>query len=81
MEQNIGQILARRAHRDPHLEALVDVASDLRLSYAQLDERANTMANALLDLGMRKGDRLGVLLMNGVEFIETFFGAAKVGLV
>ncbi|MFP6640869.1 MAG: long-chain fatty acid--CoA ligase, partial [Myxococcota bacterium] len=34
-----------------------------------------------LDLGMRKGDRLGLLLMNGVEFIETFFGAAKVGLV
>jgi len=81
LEQNIGDILARRAHRDPHLEALADVASDLRLSYAQLDERANTMANALLDLGMSKGDRVGLLLMNGVEFIETFFGAAKVGLV
>jgi acyl-CoA synthetase (AMP-forming)/AMP-acid ligase II len=81
MDQNIGDLLTRRAHRDPHLEALVDVASGLRFSYSELDERANSTAHALLDLGMRKGDRLALLLLNGVEFIEAFYGAAKVGLV
>lgn len=81
MKQNIGQLLTRRSRRDSKLEALVDVASGLRLSYEELDLRANQAANALVDLGMSPGDRLGLLLMNGVEFVETFFGAAKAGLV
>ncbi|MAI78219.1 MAG: 2-succinylbenzoyl-CoA synthetase [Deltaproteobacteria bacterium] len=81
MTVNIGSILTRRARRDPELESLVDVAAGLRLTYSELDDRSNRLANALLDSGAKKGDRVGLLLMNGVEFVECFFGAAKGGFV
>ena len=39
----------------------------------------NKAGNALADGGLVTGDRVATLLMNGPEFLETFFGAAKVG--
>ena len=81
MNPNIGSILARRARRDPNLEALFDVASGMRFTYSELNTRADRVSNALLDVGLEKGDRLGLLLMNGVEFVESFFAGAKGGLV
>ena len=81
MNPNIGSILTRRARRDPDLEAVFDVATGARFTYSELNTRADRVGNALLGLGLEKGDRLGLLLMNGVEFVESFFAAAKSGLV
>ena len=81
MNLNVSSILTRRARRDPELEAVFDVGSGSRFSYSELNERADRVGSALLDLGMQKGDRVGLLLMNGVEFVESFFGAGKAGLV
>lgn len=81
MNLNIGSILTRRARRDPGLEAVFDAGSGSRFSYAELNDRAARVGHALLDLGLEKGDRLGLLLMNGVEFVESFFGAGMSGLV
>ena len=78
---NIGHFLTKRAYRDATTEAIFDVASDRRFSYEQLNGRANQAANALLGSGVTKGDRVGLLLMNGVEFVETFFAVAKIGAV
>ena len=79
--ENIGCFLARRAHRHPGLEALVVVESGVRLTYKQLNERANRIANGLSALGVNKGDRIGFLLKNRIEYIESFFGAAKIGAI
>ena len=57
------------------------ICSDVRLTYRQLDERVNRLANALLGLGLRKGDRVGILMKNGHEYIETDFALSKTGLV
>ena len=81
MSQNVGQFLTRRAYRDPHIEATYEPALGRRLDFAELNARSNQVANALVDLGVAKGDRVGLLLMNGAEFVETFFGAGKVGAV
>ena len=81
MKVNVGEILTRRARRDPGAEGLVDMASGWRFSYAQLNERANRAGNLLARLGVRRGDRVGVLAKNGPEFLETFFGCAKLGIV
>jgi len=78
---NIGQFLTKRAYREPNLEALFDVATDRRFSYDELNSRCNQTANALLGSGVGEGDRVGLLLMNGVEFVETFFAVAKIGAV
>lgn len=79
--ENLGLALERRANRSPALEGLVDVASDLRLSWAALDERVNRLANALAALGVETGDRVALLLPNGPEIIESVFALAKLGAV
>ena len=81
MSQNIGQLLTRRAYRDPGLGAVYEPDSGRRFSYVEINARSNQVANALTETGVAKGDRVGLLLMNGCEFFETFFAVGKVGAV
>ena len=78
---NLGSFLAKRARLSPNLEAVVEVERNRRFSYVELDARANRIANVLLAMGVQKGDRVALLVMNGVEYIESYFGAAKIGAV
>jgi long-chain acyl-CoA synthetase len=55
------------------------VMGDNRLSYTQLDENSNKVANALLGMGVSKGDRVAMLLSNSPEFVVTYFGVVKMG--
>jgi long-chain acyl-CoA synthetase len=52
-----------------------------RLSYAQLDEASNKIANALVGLGVGKGDRVAMLLSNSPEFVTTYLGVVKIGAI
>jgi len=79
MNINIGQTLSFRTKRMPHREALVEAASGRRFTYFELNQRTNRLAHGLQSAGVAQGDRIGILLMNGVEFIETFFATAKLG--
>ncbi len=78
---NIGDFLTTRAYLNPDKEVLYDTSADKRLSYDELNRRANKISNALQSMGIEKGDRIGILAYNGHEFIESFFGPAKSGLV
>jgi fatty-acyl-CoA synthase len=51
------------------------------MTYAQWDARANRLANALIGLGLRKGDRVAVLAYNCIEWMEIYAATAKAGLV
>ncbi len=79
MQYNIGQFISKRANLNPTTEAVVDITSGTRMTYPELNARVNKAGNALTDGGLTTGDRVATLLMNGPEFVETFFGAAKVG--
>ena len=79
MMDNIGLLLSKRAMLNPDLEAVYDVATDRRLTYSELDQRCNRIANALAELGVQRGDRVALLQMNSVEFVETFLAIAKIG--
>ena len=81
LANNIGDLLTRRAALNPEREAVYDVARGLRLSFSELAERAHRLANALIDDGVKPGDRVGLLLMNSAEFIESFFAIARLGAV
>ena len=81
MRVNIGQILTERARRDPHMEALVDTGSGQRFTYSQINARTNRAANMLTGLGVKPGDRVALLLMNGVPYFEGYFACAKIGAV
>jgi acyl-CoA synthetase (AMP-forming)/AMP-acid ligase II len=78
---NIGDVLARRAQRTPDLEAVVDITSGERVSFRQLDRRANRVAHGAQSLGVNAGDRVGLLMSNGSEFVECFYGLAKIGAI
>ncbi len=81
MENNLGLFLSKRAFLTPNREAYVDSHSDLRLTYAELNQRSNRLANAFVAVGIEKGERVGLLLMNSAEFMEAYFALAKVGAV
>ncbi len=50
-------------------------------TYTELNARANRVANGLRDLGVRKGDRVAIMLPNIPEFVYAFVGTLKLGAV
>jgi acyl-CoA synthetase (AMP-forming)/AMP-acid ligase II len=50
-------------------------------TFAQTNDRVNRLANALAQLGVEKGDRIGMLQVNCNQHIETYFAAAKMGAI
>lgn len=76
---DIGHYLARTARRVPRRTALIDGRRSLR--YRELDERVSRLANALLGLGLRPGDRVLDLQHNALEYVETDVAMARAGLV
>jgi O-succinylbenzoate-CoA ligase len=81
MRNNVGLFLAKRAQLSPHVEGFVDVDTNRRFTFAEWNARANRTANALRDAGVGKGDRVALLQMNSVEYMESFFAIAKIGAV
>ena len=79
MNINIGQLLTNRARLSGDREAYVDSMSGLRVTYAELNERANRVTNLLAAKGVGKGDRVALMLMNSIEFFEAYFAIAKIG--
>ncbi len=75
----IGFWLTRRELLHGGREAVVD--GHRRLSYQALNGRVNQLARSLQSMGLRQGDRCAVLAYNCVEFVETLFAAAKLGLI
>ena len=77
-----ADIIGERSRLSPEKTAIVDVASSQRLTYREMDHRAATCARAwLYALGLRRGDRLGILSDNRLEFLDAFFAAAKSGVI
>jgi len=61
----------------PDREAIV--FEEKRQTYAQTSERVNRLSNALLKLGMNRGDRLAVLQVNCPQMLELYFAVATLG--
>jgi len=75
----LGEALARWARRTPDAEALV--FRGRRMTWGELDERVNRLANGLAGLGVSKGDRVGFVFPNCIEYLETALAVAKLGAV
>ncbi len=60
-------------------EAIAVVDGERTLTYAELDERAGRVANLLADLGVRRGDRVGIYLRKSAEAVVAIYGALKAG--
>lgn len=75
----LGQLLRRQAMSIPHHTALL--WSGGSMTYAQLDERTDRLANALLECGLQRGDRVALISENAPEYVEWFFALAKMGAI
>src|SRR5215216_2463162 len=75
----LGEMLARVARKYP--EKLALVFEETRLSFADLDDRVNRLANALSDSGVGKGEKVAVLSYNSHRVVEAYFACHKLGAV
>ncbi|MDM0044510.1 AMP-binding protein [Variovorax dokdonensis] len=76
---NVGALVSRSARAFANRIAIKTPA--LSLSYAELERRSNRLANALLGLGLKRGDRVGIYLPNRPEIVEVELACYKAGLI
>ena len=79
MDRGIGQWVTKRAFLNGQRTAFV--GGDTSFTFSDVEQRTNQVAASLLRLGVRKGDRVAVLLVNSVEFMEVLLGCAKIGAI
>src|SRR5690625_4070895 len=75
----VGDITTRVADLYPQNIAVVD--GERTLTYRELEDQANRLGHALLGLGLKPQEVVGVMSRNSIELIVTYFACAKAGLV
>ena len=75
---HVGHLMTRAAQRFPDRPGWLQ--SDRIVTYREADERVNRLANGLLDLGGQPGDRVGMLLPNCYQGLETILAPMKAGM-
>ena len=73
----VHQFLEKSANKFPDKESVV--YNQQRISFRELDNLANQLANRLLEVGIKKGDRVAFVLENSVQYIVSFFAVLKMG--
>jgi fatty-acyl-CoA synthase len=67
--------------RELHPEKPAVIFDDRVITYRKLHGRSNRTASWLQALGIEKGDRVAVMLMNSLEFIEVFIACSRLGAI
>jgi feruloyl-CoA synthase len=76
---NIGSLLSQSARKFPELLAIE--CEGRSYTYHQFNEEVNRLTHGLLQQGVKKGDKLALMMKNSDHFVFTFFGAAKIGAI
>ena len=79
--QTIGQMWDEAVAAHGADDALVSCHQQIRWSYAELDERVERCARALLAAGVARGDRVGIWSPNNAEWVVLQFATAKIGAI
>lgn len=79
METTIGQLLADKAQEHPDKEAVI--FEDERITYEELNEKAERLANFLMKRGIGRDDKVAIYLPNLPEWIVAWFAIPKIGAV
>ncbi len=81
LEETIGAHFERMVAAGPDAEALVEVASGRRWSYAELNVEVDLVARGLMARGVAKGDRVGIWAPNCAEWVILQLATAKIGAI
>ncbi len=79
IDTTFGQFLEQWASQTPDKDFIVYPDRGLRFSYASFNNRVDNLAKALLHLGVKKGDKLGIFANNVPDWLTYFFATAKIG--
>jgi fatty-acyl-CoA synthase len=79
--ETISANLRRTVASFPQREVLVDVVADIRLTYEAFDVATDELAAGLLELGVSKGDRVGIWAPNVAEWVLLQYATAKIGAI
>lgn len=79
--QTIGANLKRTVEKYPHQEALVCVHQNYRATYQEFYNQTTAVAKALLLLGAKAGDRIGIWSSNRYEWVLLQFATARIGTI
>jgi carnitine-CoA ligase len=78
-ERTVGSVLEDKARTIG--EKIYFLHGDQKITYREMNENANRVANSLINLGIKKGDKVCVIMVNSIEFVYTWFALAKIGAV
>jgi fatty-acyl-CoA synthase len=81
IEQTLGSFFDAMAARAPEHEALVSAHQKLRYSYGELQTASKQLASALLGLGLKPGERVGIWSHNNAQWLLMQLATAQVGLI
>ena len=77
----LGGLLDLQAQRYGAREALVVKWTGARWTYEELSDQSIRLAKMLLDVGIRPGDRIGIMAGNCEQYVSVVFAAARVGAI
>ena len=75
--RSIREVLDRAIEQDPNKVYLL--FQDKELTYSEIDRYSNQTANMFLEMGLKKGDRVALMMPNCVEYFYLWFGLVKIG--
>jgi fatty-acyl-CoA synthase len=81
LEETIGQNFERTVRADPDALALVDMATNRRWTYGELNDEIDVIARGLMALGVDRGERVGVWAPNCPEWTIVQYATAKIGAI
>ena len=81
LEETIGENFERTVAANPNGEALVDMASGRRWTYAELNDEIDVVARGLMALGIERGERVGMWAPNCPEWTIVQYATAKIGAI
>lgn len=74
---DLGGLVARNARTVPDKEGII--YNDRRYTWLEVNERVNAVANAFLEAGLKKGDKVAMWMLNTDNFVFVFYGIVKAG--
>ena len=75
----LAEVLLRGSKQHPDHDCIV-VGND-RVTYGALEAQARLIGRSLIALGIERGDRVGILMANGLDFTDLLFGASLIGAI
>ncbi len=80
----LHQMLEETAKRFPRKTAIIFPGAfddERKINYKRLDDESNRLANALIDMGVKKGDRVALLMPNCPQFVIGYYAVLKAGAI